>query len=300
MLNKEYYKLSELKKLGTLTDEDVHYFLERRELPLIFFRLDSLFILGKGDPFSFTGHCYAFYSGLVELDHTLDECFIENNFLEFGYCSLLELDRLDIVESECPTALVPPNMFFKNWESKFEIDINIDSYFAMENLTKTRIETDETLPKDEFVSGHECKNTKLHFSQTLYKYDLNDLIIYNKDLMRLGIIEKQKTSRPPSAASLNVRSKYTEKISLMTDNLDRVLARIITTKNNPSLEVIFRYLITDFEKEDREFDTENILTDVTNNELVYIKHNGEPKTIGKSTVGQHNSRIRKVLGLNKK
>ena len=300
MLEKDYYSVRELKNSGKLTDDDIRYFLERRELSLVFFRLDTDFVLGKWEGDYFTGYCYVFYSGLVEIDQFFDEEFINNKYVESTYCCLLERERMSIVESECPTLLTPPNQFFRHWDSKLETELNLESYSAMENPSKIKLEPHEKAPENGFAITLKDQKTRLHFFTTPHKYQLDDLKISHSDLIRLGVIENNTPKPKAGLSTKSGKESHDEQINLMKDNLHRVLARILIFKNNPSLEVVWRHLKNDFDTDKREFDSEEVLLDVTNSELVYKTHTEHRKTIQKSTVGQHISRVRKSLRLSKK
>lgn len=299
MLEKEYYEVEDIVQSGLLTNSDILYLLERQELPLIFFRKDSLFYLGTGERHNFIGHCHAFYSGLVEIEQAFDEDLIEVGFVETDFCKLLESDRVEVIESSCPEAVKPPNSVFLDWTPQQILPSNVDKFGAIEKLKKTKFSCGENTIDFNIEYKLDNSDSTIYFSRNPQKYELTKLKVKRETLQRLGVL-KSNNNNSESLPEEKAVSDDIEKINLMKDGLDRILARVIIANNNPSLEVIWRILKNDFELDKQEYDVEMILIDVTNNELRYTTHTNSDKTIQKSTVQQHLGRVRGVLGRNRR
>ncbi|MBW8189672.1 hypothetical protein K0504_01375 [Neiella marina] len=270
MLDREYYRASELKRLYGIELEDIRYWIERGHIPLLFYRTQGTFFIG--DPYQqpiFFGHACVFYDGLVELPKWRSVELLKEGEAQSTILFLKERERIEFIDTVCPEVVYPPNRHIRGWVEKDPEDIEGDDFFALEHH-KIIPENGGTEAEiwDAIARDGKAPSWKAKFIGE--SYSLSEICITHENLQELmGFEGDSSESSVTLEANSNERSSQTsfEFANQFHELLARILDHDRTLKPKQVLRILSKEVIQ--EEDDRIFDTEAILLDYVNDVLVW-------------------------------
>jgi hypothetical protein len=300
VIKKQYYRLSELQQLKGISEEDVRYWMERDELPLLFYRTDAFFLVGDSKSNAFRAHCYVSYRGLVELELFHDQYLLDHGYTETTTCYLTELDRVDSLGTGCPTVIAPPNMYVSSWDPKEPEEIEGDKFFAMENHTPSRVEVNDPEPEGGFFDSLDNSSARIHIVVHSHRYTFNDLVLSDETLFRLGVLENDELADRTIKSRVNTSGNIN---SIVSSNKQRkqdireVLEAILKTHPDISAKGAWSLLENEvqMDPEQRKFDRYNVLRSMSENEIYWVSRYENGGYLKFKSIGPTLSRIKKAL-----
>jgi hypothetical protein len=300
VIKKQYYRLSDLRQLKGISEEDVRYWMERDELPLLFYRTDAFFLAGDRKPNAFHGHCYVSYRGLVELELFHDQFLLDDGYTETTTCYLTELDRVDSLGGGCPTSIAPPNIYISSWDPKEPEEIEGDKIFAMENHTLSILEANDPEPEGGFFRSRDNSSARFHIVVHPHRYSFNDLILTDETLFRLGVLKSDELADKIINEQVNISENTNSIVSSnrrRKQDVREVLETIIKTYPNISAKGAWSHLENEvqMDPEQRKFDRYNVLRSMSENEIYWVSRYENSGYLKFKSIGPTLSRIKKAL-----
>lgn len=262
MIDKKYYRITELPKKFGLLKEDVQYLFEQEKLPLTFFRPHDDFILGTINNSRFTAHCFITYSGLVQL---YDESHYEY-LLKGGSTSTRRTIPIEVLSIEDIEPCYFPNLIgvdheISSFEPKELEEFQDEELVMVENSHATRIDKGDKIPPNGKVVTFSVTNAKVHLTIPAVTYELSDLVIEHKTLVSLGII------------------KQVERGAESNFKIEDLISHLVKTYPTKNAKALWQLLLDNWEQDD-DLDPFSMLTDMTNERLYYINKKGTEASIG--------------------
>ena len=126
MIEKEYYRLEELKKRFHLTENDVRYLVEKKLVKACFSIRKTKFVVDGWDGDSRIGYAHINYQGLIALpDAEVDSLIANGKITPLNY--LLSLGgAIQLVETDYPLGMARPKTFEEAWKPKYACHRNAE------------------------------------------------------------------------------------------------------------------------------------------------------------------------------
>lgn len=330
-MEKEYYRLNEVKSRFGLSFEDIKYLVQESKITPVFYLQNQQYIVGswfksKG----FVAHAKVFYKGLVYLNHDAQLTLLNKGrvrALEFG---LVKPQNMQNISTTYPLRTPTPNTFMYSWEPLTEQELlqrplgarllpneSVDWFELVNSLVEGVAEASQKAK--EYSSFDEAGNITFEPLPASDKFNIKDqnqllkaadILILRQELIRLEIIKgeapqaiqhqaqieaspsesKETENKPPKITAPDAPKKRSNQL---TELLERVLA------DNPTISAkeTWRVLEEEVSKEldERLFDTDGILMDVSHSEIAWKSRYGNLSSTKLTTFDAAVSRVRKRL-----
>jgi hypothetical protein len=319
MFKKEYYRLDELAKRFDVTFDDVRYSVESGALKLAFHLSNKRFVLGncqvdKG----FIAFGIARYNGLVSISENKQLELVENGRVKCRHFTLLQKSNITQLELEYPFKSPIPNKLLAEWQPKSLEHINWDIIPAIlcpseqkntlkvagQSLLNTLAEIGKQSSPDVKVDTEVYdKFLDYQFVFADMELDVNHSCVLHNDIERLGIVglpdEKQVSN---TVINKKLPDEILSDSATRSSQLAELIGRILLSKPKIKTIEVWRKLREEVEMDflDRKFDVEDILKDITPNELLWQSRYGTNSSVKRSVFDSKVSRIRTKLGINKR
>tara|TARA_R110002167_G_scaffold73684_1_gene206382 strand:- start:2081 stop:3037 length:957 start_codon:yes stop_codon:yes gene_type:complete len=318
MIKKEYYRLDELIKRFDVTFDDVRYWVESGSLNLAFHVSNRRFVIGgwqknKG----FIAFGISSYNGLVSIDENKLLELIKIGNIKCKNFKLLQKEKLALVDFIYPFKSSIPNVLLADWQPKSLDKIKWNTIPAklcpseqLNILKHAGLTIFNTLGSNEKSNADSKVDFSAYEKMSDYQFvfdeiefDVNHSCVLHRDLERLGIVSMPEVKQVTHAAiNKELPDESGDKSASRSSQLGELIERIL--HSNPKMKAIevWRTLReeTEVDSLDRKFDVEDILRDVTPNELLWQSRYGTNSSVKRSAFDSKVSRIRTKLGINKK
>ncbi|WP_273023493.1 hypothetical protein [Rheinheimera sp.] len=269
MIEKEYYRLDDLKHRFKMTESDVHYLIAEKNVPPCFYMPKTTFIIGGWQKSDFIGYANVNYEGLIAIPQPfVKELANKRKVLPYHY-SLLNKAKIQQIDTDYDCELPLPNNYIQGWKAKDLSQINWPTIpaklypYVAPTIKHTFKDLLMTFAKDEVGKTAAAKRFDDSFGETpkeelrpIYKTFLfSDICIRHEDLVNCGIITvRENTSPAPLLSDANLRK-------LENEFEDLLAAIILSSPKKLTAKKIHRILCEECEREEdkRHFDTNNIL-----------------------------------------
>lgn len=266
MIEKEYYRLEDLKHRFNMTEADVLYLLEQRSVKASFYTDSTHFVIGGWNKEGFIGYAHVNYRGLISLpERELQDLLRTRKTTPLDYM-LPNNQNIQLSSTEYGLELATPNNYIQAWKPKTPAEISWDfiparlgphvaetfvygMQKALDMLLETR--TKKNVVSPQFEKYRDVPKQKLtYYSKT---FSFSDICIRHEELVSAGVISRPDTPIPPKP----------EKDAIKLDNEfeDLLAAIILGSPQKLTAKKIHRILCDECEREEdsRLFDKNNIL-----------------------------------------
>ncbi|MDP4530387.1 hypothetical protein Q3O59_15255 [Alkalimonas delamerensis] len=318
MINKEYYRLDDLKHRFDLTESDIRYLLEEGQIPLIFKVKPLLFIVGYFRKWDFVGRCSVSYEGLTRIPDTHIQPILSGKEVRPERFILLQRKRLRLKSTDYDIEEKWPNDYLQGWQPKSLNEMDDEVFHAK---LYPRVQTNPlwqlkkaTATALNFIDKSRSGEASAHTDEIWgdvpesvlapdwLAFKLADLCVQHETLLQLGIVSSSSLS---SEIHQNQTEPKRTKLELISpvfkykNQFEELLARVITAHPELSAKNVCRILDYESlqEEDSRKFDTENILLDAVENNICWrdkFRNNAE-RTYTHNTIGNMICTLRKKI-----
>lgn len=266
MIEKEYYRLEDLKHRFNMTEADVLYLLEQRLAKACFYVDSTAFVIGGWNKERFIGYAHVNYRGLISLpERELKDLLRARKVTPVDYM-LPNNQNIQLSSTEYGLELATPNNYIQAWKPKTPAEISWDfiparlcphvaetfvygMQKAFDMFLATRPEKHVVAPQ--FEKYRDVPKQKLtYYSKT---FSFSDICIRHEELVSAGVISRPETLIQPKPEN--------DAIKLDNEFEDLLAAIILRSPQKLTAKKIHRILCDECEREEdsRLFDKNNIL-----------------------------------------
>ena len=269
MIEKEYYRLEELKERFHITENDVRYLVEKKLVKACFSIRKTKFVVDGWDGDSRIGYAHINYQGLIALpDAEVDSLIANGKITPLNY--LLSLGgAIQLVETDYPFGMARPKTFEEAWKPKYACHRNAEFMEARLSpfVSKTFWHSYQTAKKEVnysrelFPKNEECESKlaiskKLDLPLSFNMLQFSDICIRHNDLVANNLVveEAQHKDIEPTDQTHNI-------INLENEFEDLVASIILKNPQKLTAKKIHRILCDESAREidQRLYDKNNIL-----------------------------------------
>ncbi|TDF35519.1 hypothetical protein EYS14_19060 [Alteromonadaceae bacterium M269] len=321
MIEKEYYRLSELESKFGISEEDIQYWFERSELSFVFPQSYQKYVIGGWlKSGGFCGFGIAGYKGLISISKNSERLVLEKSKTDVQQCNLINKKNIEVLSNDYQFKVPVPNKVIAGWQPRELKQITWD---VMPAKLYPSVEKDivEKLKKnmERFMEEKPVMPIKQAIAESR-KYlaesddDIPDVIrpsyitinkqdmcVLNTDIKRLTsiveitplpdqLIEKkvqqlQEIEHEPSKPNER-KSQFTELLMRLADANPKMTAR-----------ESWRILKDEVKQgsDERQYDIEGILVDVSSTEIAWYSRYNNLSHIKQTTFDSSWSRAKKKL-----
>jgi hypothetical protein len=309
MIEKEYYRLSELESKFGLDDEDVQYWLERSELSLVFPQPYQKYVFGGWRDSQFIGYGVAEYKGMVSISNYLNKTVFEKGKASAEHCYLVNKAAIEVITYRYEFALPCPNKTIEEWRPRKLEQIDWDRipakcYPSVQRHTGKLMGAAfaSMLLSIKEVNGSAEEEDKARLAK--FQDEIPDVLIspsitlekkdgcvLRDDLVRLGAIADKKIATPAKTVLLELPRYKNE--------FHELLAKILESDRSLKTKDIHRILCAEAEREEdsRLYDNKNILLDQVDGAIVWrdIHSKQSEKKCAYSSLGNQLTAVKKAM-----
>ncbi|MDP5131315.1 MAG: hypothetical protein NWQ54_10540 [Paraglaciecola sp.] len=269
MIEKEYYRLEELKDRFNLTEDDVRYLVEKRLVKTCFSIRNTKFIVDGWDGDNRMGYAHINYQGLIALpDEEVDSLISNGKITPLNYL-LSRGGCITLVETDYPIGTERPKTFAEAWKPKSAYCHNADFieaklspfvtktfWHSYDNAKKSVNYSRQLFAKNVFCERELANKTKLDLPLSFNTLQLSELCIRHADLASHNLLTRK--SPPEQQGTL---SQTDDNIKLDNEFEDLLAAIILNSPQKLTAKKIHRILCDECDREEdsRLFDKNNIL-----------------------------------------
>lgn len=302
MIEKEYYRLEDLKHRFNMTDADIKYLLEEQKIPLCFYVERQPFVLGFFNHENFTGHCNIYYKGLVKVPYGYTRDLCNGREICPKEYLLLQQRNIEYINSKYAYELEMPNEYFKSWHplrednlpefSPDDLEAKLYPWYRkrpqwdLGMILTTGINVYEVSKGRAPTYGEEFVKDKLQIKEMgLYPdwlyFKFGDICVPHNSLVKLGLIQAPaailEQSDNVQVHSITEAAPLPEQFQL--NKFEELLTRVLKTNKHLSSKLVHKILCSECELEEdsRQYDIENILLDVVGDVIVWHDYYSKKK-----------------------
>lgn len=269
MIEKEYYRLDDLKHHFNMTESDVHYLIAEKNVPPCFYIPQTTFIIGGWQKSDFIGYANVNYEGLIAIPQPYVKELVNKRKVLPYHFSLLNKAKIRQIDTDYDCELPLPNNYIQGWKAKELSEISWPTIPAKlyphvaTTLKHTFKDLLMTFAKDETDKAVTAKKFDDSFGETskeelrpIYKTFLfSEVCIRHEDLVSCGIIKVHEHTSPAPLLNDGKTGKLDNEFE------DLLAAIILSSPKKLTAKKIHRILCDECEREEdsRLFDKNNIL-----------------------------------------
>lgn len=304
MIEKEYYRLDDLKHRFDMTESDVHYLIAEKNVPPCFYMPKTTFIVGGWQKSDFIGYANVNYEGLIAIPQPfVKELVNKRKVLPLHY-SLLNKAKIQQIDTDYDCELPLPNNYIQGWKAKDLSQISWPTIpaklypYVAPTMKHTFKDLLMTFAKDEAGKTAAAKRFDDSFGEapkeelrpTYKTFLFSEVCIRHQDLVSLGVIATKSHLAEPKQLAKKVFD---------SNDFEKLLAKIITSDKSLSAKPIFKILVNEcnLEEDSRQFDTDGILLEHVDGIIVWkdVLSRTKEKKCSLSTLNNKLTKVRQML-----
>lgn len=308
MIEKEYYRLDDLKHRFDLTESDVHYLIAEKNVPPCFYIPRALFIIGGWQNSDFIGYAKVDYEGLVSIPQHYIKDLINRRKAIPNFFKLLNKAKIRQIDTKYDCALPLPNNYIQGWKAICLSDISWQEIPAKlypkitQTLKHTYKELLISLASDETAKAVTAEKLNRSFGEIqkeelkpIYRTFLfSEVCIRHEDLVSYGIIKTNDSS--PTKLPIGTKNQ-----KLDNEFEDLLAAIVLSSPKKLTAKKIHRILCEEClrEEDQRLFDLNNILLGEDQGVISWRDkyRNNKERTYMQTTLNTVISRVRKKINI---
>ena len=257
---KDYYSLNELETKYSIPKEDVFWLAERKEIKLFAFVRSKNIALGYRANGKFNGVGVLKFRGMMLLYPQLTSDLWDNQQVEV-WEGIFMNPQLDLLSNEYPFSIQTPNAFVDSWDnnglSKLNEKFSIGRFLPEE---KKHFAASIFSTVEPFITNKEFKSELVDqlndFPNRVLAIKKEQIYLADVRIHREGL-ERLQTLHSKLEQTHDNSESYTS----------RLARQVIQANPTASAGKLFQLLKDDSESEPSSFDTDNIILEITKNEI---------------------------------
>lgn len=290
MIEKQYYRLSELQKLKGISEEEISYYMENDTVRFSTLVNKQKLMVGKWKNQRIIGFCTFTYTGLLYVPKPKVRDIASNSKVSLDTLLLPKGNLPKSVSIEYPFDLSAPNNLIAKWHGVIDERIRHSEIPVILlptegiGLMHTYVNVLSSISKSEVSNTH----PERVLNRRYINISKNELVLSDLELLKL----ENETSVP---------AKVTNPVGDITfkNDFHRLVAHTYIENSKPSAKQIFIELERDSmrEEDSRKFDTNNILLETVEGKLVWRDKlsRTDEKTVSLRTLENILTEVKKTL-----
>jgi hypothetical protein len=275
MTEQAYYRLDELQAMG-ITEGKLRYLIEQEQVTPEFFMHNERFIIGGYLGNKFIGFAVADYSGLATIHKQLIPELLTKGKVSVKQLLLLQKERIRVIATAYPFQVTMPNRYIESWQSTDLSKLDWQVYPALFMPTENVGVLYQIADMLRGFGGSTGNKVDYRFTDGTPK---TELVVLDKELRFANLCLQAADVRPKSLSSVTQHSKDNSTAEIK--DISSLILHVMTKLPNHRPAEIWQVLKADHLRETRVYDTDELLEEVGEYELIWTDIYGSPRTLQK-------------------
>lgn len=276
MTEQAYYRLDELPAMG-ITEGKLRYLLEQQQVTPAFFMHNERFIIGGYLSNKFVGFAVADYSGLVTIHKQLIPELLTKGKVSVKQVLLIQKECIRIIATTYPFQVKMPNRYIESWQPNDLTKLDWQAYPALFMPTENTGVLHQFA--DMLQSFGSSTGNKVDYSRFVDGTPKTELVVLDKELRFADVCLQAADVRPKSPSDYTQHSE--DRTTGEIKDIASLLLHVMTKLPNHRPTEIWQVLKADHLRETRVYDTEELLEEVGDYELIWTDIYGSPRSLQK-------------------
>lgn len=277
MTEQAYYRLDELPAMG-ITEGKLRYLLEQQQVTPAFFMHNERFIIGGYLNNKFVGFAVVDYSGLVTIHKQLIPELLTKGKVSVKQVLLMQKERIRVLATEYPFQVKMPNRYIESWQPNDLTKLDWLAYPALFMPTENTGVLHQLADMLQGFGGGSTSN-KVDYSRFTDGTPKTELVVLDKELQFADVCLQAADVTPKSPSGCTQHGGDNAKGEIK--DIGSLLLHVMTKLPNHRPAEIWQVLKADHLRETRVYDTEELLEEVGDYELIWTDIYGSPRSLQK-------------------
>jgi hypothetical protein len=271
MIEKEYYRLPELKERFGFTEYDYLYLCEQYNNPIRFFVLGKYFVMTAPNFSEIKVLGVVAYTGIINLKPHDRKRLLQEGSISITECELLNQSGIRLYES--------PSQEF--------IESCFDERYAIEPLALENIPNKSITARVIEEKHREMLYVEFDSLRTKLKFDLDQMVLTKDDI-----------EWAQHCLSTEIKAAETSETNKRENAFHTYLAELMKAHPRKGATKLWNYIIEQYKAENDLIDPDYLLREVSRDEIIWGKGSEKDRSMKKSTFENLFSRLNKKNNCN--
>lgn len=276
MTEQAYYRLDELPAMG-ITEGKLRYLLEQQQVTPAFVMHNERFIIGGYLSNKFVGFAVADYSGLVTIHKQLIPELLTKGKVSVKQVLLMQKERIRILATEYPFQVGMPNRYIESWQPTDLTKLDWQAYPALFMPSENVGVLHQLVDMLQGFGG--STGNKVDYSRFTDGTPTTELVVLDKELRFADVCLQAADVQPKNPNSCTHHGGDIAAGEIK--DIGSLIFYVMTKLPNHRPAEIWQVLKADHLREHRVYDTEELLEEVGDYELIWTDIYGSPRTLQK-------------------
>jgi hypothetical protein len=289
LLDKTYYKISEIDKRFGLTLEDIQFLVENKKLKLSFFSPKDNYLIGNQTNAGFIGIGTVTYEGVIGINRNDALSILRKEQVKINTFALLEPENCNDWSGQYPFDVECPNDYICDWVATNPATLKWP-FFPARLIPKQTSNSMKMFVNSMAKSLEACSANNNEFMEQFRKYeDKPDKFLR---FSSRTIEFRDACILKSDLDNLNQKIGPTEGSPDFSNIFHNLVNNLIQSQPKLSAAKLWRFIKAQFDLENDDIDPDSILREVSDNEIIWEDSEGKDRTMKKRSFLQLYKRLK--------